>query len=83
MLSIKLAEGYAAGKQLVAGLRLAANAVSLGGVETLAIHAASVWEGSLRPAQINAAAGPVRIAVGLEDVEDLKRDFAAACGDIC
>ena len=59
MLSIELAGGYAAAQSLVARLELVANAVSLGGVESLAVHAASVWEGSLSIAQIEAAGCPL------------------------
>ena len=81
VLSIELAGGYAAAQSLVARLELVANAVSLGGVESLAVHAASVWEGSLSIAQIEAAGvspSLVRIAVGLEHPEDLARDFVQA-----
>ncbi|MCP5308286.1 MAG: aminotransferase class I/II-fold pyridoxal phosphate-dependent enzyme [Zoogloeaceae bacterium] len=81
VLSIELAGGYDAAKSLVGRLQLVANAVSLGGVETLAVHAASVWEGSLSIAQIEAAGvstALVRIAVGLEHPEDLVRDFEQA-----
>lgn len=81
VLSIELAGGYDAAKSLVERLQLVANAVSLGGVETLAVHAASVWEGSLSIAQIEVAgvsAALVRIAVGLEHPQDLLRDFDQA-----
>ncbi len=84
VLSFEVAAGYAAAQRCVQRLKLAANAVSLGGVETLAVHAASVWEGSLTPEQIAAAGiapGLVRVAVGLEGVEDLKADFAQALAE--
>ncbi len=83
VLSVELKGGYPAAQRLVAGLRLAANAVSLGGVETLAVHAASVWEGSLTPEQIARAGvspGLVRLAIGLEAPEDLIEDLRQALG---
>lgn len=83
VLSVTLKGGYAAAQRLVAGLKLAANAVSLGGVETLAVHAASVWEGSLTPEQIARAGvspGLVRLAIGLEAPEDLIEDLRQALG---
>ena len=85
VLSIEFAggieQGYLAAQRFVAALKLARNAVSLGGVETLAVHAASMWEASLTPDAMQAAGiSPtlVRIAVGLENVEDLRTDMAAA-----
>jgi cystathionine beta-lyase/cystathionine gamma-synthase len=81
VLSVELRGGYPAAQRLVSSLRLAANAVSLGGVETLAVHAASVWEGSLTPEQIvQAGISPslVRIAVGLESAGDLIGDLEQA-----
>lgn len=84
VLSFDLKAGYAAAQRLVSSLRLASNAVSLGGVETLAVHAASVWEGSLTPEQIRSAGvapGLVRLAVGLESPADLIADLQRALGD--
>ena len=81
VLSVELKGGYVAAQRLVAALKLAANAVSLGGVETLAVHAASVWEGSLTPEQIARAGvspGLVRLAVGLESAQDLIEDLRQA-----
>ncbi|MBI4757261.1 MAG: aminotransferase class I/II-fold pyridoxal phosphate-dependent enzyme [Betaproteobacteria bacterium] len=73
--------GHRAAQQCVSRLQLAANAVSLGGVETLAVHVGSVWEGSLVPEQIEQAGvspGLVRVAVGLEAAADLVEDFGRA-----
>ena len=81
MLSFELAGGYRAAQRFVAALQLAAQAVSLGGVETLAVHAASVWEGSLTPEQIEqAGVSPalVRLAAGLESAADLIADVDRA-----
>lgn len=85
VLSIEFAggddKGYEAAGKFVASLRLARHAVSLGGVETLVVHAASMWEASLTSAQMKAAGiSPtlVRIAAGLENAADLQADMTAA-----
>jgi cystathionine beta-lyase/methionine-gamma-lyase len=73
--------GYDPTSKFVAGLKLASQAVSLGGVETLAVHTAAMWAGSLNEAQMKVAGiAPnfVRMSVGIEDIEDLKRDFEQA-----
>ena len=73
--------GYHAARAFVAALKLARHAVSLGGVETLVVHAASMWEASLTPSKMKAAGiSPtlVRIAAGLENAGDLRRDMEAA-----
>ncbi len=81
VLSLELAGGYRAAQRFVTALQLATQAVSLGGVETLALHAASVWEGSLTPEQIEqAGVSPalVRLAVGLASAADLIADVDRA-----
>jgi methionine-gamma-lyase len=73
--------GYAAAKRFAASLKLARHAVSLGGVETLVVHAASMWEASLSPERMQEAGiSPtlVRIAAGLENAADLRADMEAA-----
>ncbi|GHU14464.1 methionine gamma-lyase [Betaproteobacteria bacterium] len=73
--------GFQAAKNFVAALKLAKHAVSLGGVETLVVHAASMWEATLTPEQMQRAGiapSLVRIAAGLENAEDLCRDMAQA-----
>jgi methionine-gamma-lyase len=77
-------DGYHAAKRFVAALKLARHAVSLGGVETLVVHAASMWEASLTPERMQAAGiSPtlVRIAAGLENAADLQADMEAALGE--
>jgi len=81
VLSFELVGGYRAAQRFVTALQLATQAVSLGGVETLAMHAASVWEGSLTPEQIEqAGVSPalVRLAAGLESAADLIADVDRA-----
>ncbi|MEO0998596.1 MAG: PLP-dependent transferase [Pseudomonadota bacterium] len=73
MLSIEIAGGRAAALRVAAALSLFVNATSLGGVESLVEHRASV-EGpeSLAPP------GLLRLSIGLEHIDDLWADLAAA-----
>jgi cystathionine beta-lyase/cystathionine gamma-synthase len=73
--------GFEATSRFVASLDLAAHAVSLGGVESLIVHSAAMWAGTMNEAQMAAAGIPpnfVRLSVGLEHVEDLKADLERA-----
>src|SRR5919205_4445406 len=45
MLSAELRGGFEAAERLIATLRLATNAASLGGTETLIVHPAAMWRG--------------------------------------
>jgi cystathionine gamma-synthase len=75
MLSIEVHGGAAAARAVAGSLRLFVRATSLGGVESLVEHRLSV-EG---PTSV-APPGLLRLSVGLEDVEDLIEDLAAALG---
>lgn len=73
--------GYAEAERFVAALQIPHNAGNLGGVDSLAIHTAAMWAGTMSPAQMQAADIPlnfVRYSVGIENVEDLKRDVLQA-----
>jgi cystathionine beta-lyase/cystathionine gamma-synthase len=62
-------------------LRLFTQAVSLGGIEALAMHAATTWSGTLTEEQTRSSGidpGLVRLSVGLEDPNDLVADLAQA-----
>lgn len=62
-------------------VRLMALAESLGGVETLISHPATMTHASVPVAERNALGitdGLVRVSVGLEDIDDLKEDLAQA-----
>jgi len=62
-------------------VRLLALAESLGGVESLISHPATMTHASVPPerrAAIGITDGLVRISAGIEDVEDLKADLAQA-----
>ena len=73
--------GLEAGKALIDSVRLATLAVSLGGVETLIEHPASMTHAGM-PKKERAAAGIsddlVRLSVGCEDVRDLIADLEQA-----
>jgi methionine-gamma-lyase len=81
MISFELRGGLEAGKSLMNRVRLAVLAVSLGGVETLIEHPASMTHAGI-PAQERLAAGItdglVRYSVGIEDPDDLLEDLEQA-----
>jgi len=70
-----------AGKSFVNNVRLAALATSLGGVETIVQHAASMTHASI-PAEERRRAGIsdglIRMSVGIEDIKDLEADIIQA-----
>lgn len=70
-------------KRVLNSLRLCSLAESLGGIETLASHPASMTHASV-PEQdrrkLGITEGLVRISVGLEDIEDLEADLEQALG---
>ncbi len=70
-----------AAKRFLKKVRLCALAESLGGVETLISHPATMTHASVPPEQrrrIGVTDGLVRISVGLEDVEDIIEDLKQA-----
>jgi cystathionine gamma-lyase len=69
------------GKRFAEALRLFTLAESLGGVESLVTHPATMTHASVPKAQREATGftdGLVRLSVGCEDVEDLRADLAQA-----
>ncbi len=81
MLAFEVAGGFEAGKRVLEALRLATHAVSLGGIETLAVHAASTTHAPLTPeerARGGIGEGLIRVSIGLEGPEDLIADFDQA-----
>ena len=81
MLAFEVRGGLAAGRTVLEALRVATHAVSLGGVETLAVHPASTTHSPLTPeerARGGIGEGLIRVSVGLEDVADLIVDFRRA-----
>jgi cystathionine gamma-lyase/cystathionine beta-lyase/cystathionine gamma-lyase/homocysteine desulfhydrase len=72
---------YAKAKRLLDRVRLCALAESLGGVETLISHPATMTHASIPAAdrkRLGITDGLVRISVGIEDVRDLTEDLAQA-----
>ncbi len=68
-------------KKFLRRLRVCALAESLGGVESLISHPATMTHGSIPPEQrhkIGVTDGLVRVSVGLEDVEDIIADLKQA-----
>ena len=81
VLSFCLKGGLAAGTELMNGVRLAALAVSLGGVETLIQHPASMTHAAIGPElriQAGIEEGLVRLSVGIEEVDDIIADLDRA-----
>jgi methionine-gamma-lyase len=81
MISFELEGGMEAGQRLMDHVRVATLAVSLGGVETLIEHPASMTHASISPEDRRLAGysdGLVRYSVGLEDVNDLIADLRQA-----
>jgi cystathionine beta-lyase/cystathionine gamma-synthase len=78
VMGVRIHADYAGTARFVSGLRLARHAVSLGGVETLIVHAAAMWSGTLGDEQMRAAGiepNLVRLSVGLEHPDDLIADL--------
>jgi cystathionine beta-lyase/cystathionine gamma-synthase len=81
VLSMVLRDGAAAAQRFMERTQLFAHAVSLGGIESLAMHAATTWAGTLSEEQMRASGvdpGLVRLSVGLEDPSDLIDDLGQA-----
>lgn len=85
MISFELKGGLKAGKVLMDGVRLALLAVSLGGIETLIQHPASMTHSRMsreNREQAGITDGLVRFAVGIEDAEDIIADLEQALARI-
>jgi len=81
MISFELKGGVDAGRILMDTVKLSTLAVSLGGVETLIQHPASMTHASVGPKGRQAAGisdGLVRFSVGCEDYEDIRDDLVQA-----
>jgi methionine-gamma-lyase len=81
MLSIDLRGGKKAAFEFLRNLRIARDAVSLGGVETLVCHPKSTTHSGFTEAEFQQAGvtdGLVRISIGIEDWRDLLADFEQA-----
>lgn len=81
MLALELAGGYAAAERFIGALRLFTHAVSLGGVDSLVQHPASLTHRPVAP-DARPGAGIVRLSIGLESAVDLWRDLEGALGAV-
>ncbi|NYT38630.1 aminotransferase class I/II-fold pyridoxal phosphate-dependent enzyme [Allopusillimonas soli] len=85
VIAFSIKGGFEATSQFVSSLKLATHAVSLGGVETLIVHTAAMWAGTMTEAQMQSAGiepNFVRMSVGVEHIDDLKADLATALAAI-
>jgi cystathionine gamma-synthase len=72
LLSFQVRGGEQRAREVASGLRLFKQATSLGGVESLVEHRASVETGSVLPRDL------LRLSVGIEDTDDLIDDLLRA-----
>ena len=80
VVSFELRGGMEAGRRFVEGVELFSHLVNIGDVRSLIVHPASTTHAQLTPAQqlaSGATPGLIRLAVGIEGVEDLKADLDA------
>ncbi len=78
MMAFELKGGYQAGVEMMENIRLSTLAVSLGNVDSLISHPASMTHSGLTPAERQSAGigeGLVRYSVGIENTEDLIADL--------
>lgn len=85
VITFELEGGIEAGKALMNSMHLCTLAVSLGGVETLIEHPASMTHASMSAEDRSAAGitdGLVRIAVGIEHVDEIIADLEQGLGKV-
>ena len=81
MISFELEGGFEAGRIMMNSVKVCRLAVSLGGVETLIQHPASMTHFSMgKESRLEAGItdGLVRLSVGIENVNDLIKDIDQA-----
>jgi cystathionine beta-lyase/cystathionine gamma-synthase len=81
LFSLELKGGKSTAFEFLRRLRITKNAVSLGGMESLACHPATTTHSEMTPQQLERAGitqGLVRVSVGIEDWRDLLRDYESA-----
>ncbi len=80
-MAFELKKGFTAGESMLNAVRFCNLAVSLGGVETLIQHPASMTHASMGRDQREAAGvtdGLIRLSVGIEHPEDIIADLEQA-----
>lgn len=81
MVTIEVRGGARAAVRVCDALRVAVNAMSLGGVETLVsipVYSSHIRMSARELKRQDVAPGMIRISVGIEGIDDLKRDFTRA-----
>lgn len=81
MISFELKGGYEAGVKMMNSVKMIMLAVSLGGVESLIQHPASMTHAAVAPEAKKAAFitdGLVRLSIGIEDLDDILDDLRLA-----
>ena len=81
VLSFEIKGGIESGKKFIEALNIFSHVANIGDVRSLAIHPASTTHSQLTPEeQLTAGVTPglVRLSLGLENVEDIKRDLDSA-----
>ncbi|TSA26609.1 MAG: aminotransferase class I/II-fold pyridoxal phosphate-dependent enzyme [Bacteroidetes bacterium] len=81
MISFELKEGYEAGRKLMNHVKFCVLAVSLGGIETLIQHPASMTHSKLSKEAKEVGGitqGLVRLSIGIEEAEDIIGDLEQA-----
>jgi cystathionine gamma-synthase len=78
MVSVRMAGGVQAARQLCAGTKVFILAESLGGVESLIEHPGAMTHASTAGSQLEVPDDLVRLSVGIEDIADLIADLAQA-----
>jgi cystathionine gamma-synthase len=81
VVSLELTGGHEAVRAFVAGLECFSLAESLGGVESLVAHPATMTHAAMEPAARERAGlvdGLIRLSIGIEALEDLREDLARA-----
>ena len=81
VVTLELEGGHEAVREFVAGLECFSLAESLGGVESLIAHPASMTHAAMDPAaraRAGLSDGLVRLSIGIEALEDLRQDLARA-----
>lgn len=80
VVSFELRGGLDAGRRFVEGVQLFSHLVNIGDVRSLIVHPASTTHAQLDEAQQRASGvtpGLIRLAVGIEGIEDLRADLEA------
>src|SRR5262249_38666376 len=80
VVTMELEGGHDAVREFVSDLECFSLAESLGGVESLVAHPATMTHAAMDPAarhRAGVAGGLVRLSIGIEGLEDLQRDLAA------